>query len=60
MKAPESNLREEYARYFFSLFDATLNQDEVGRRQAQAHLEDYLTRQGPRLWPSTGTAPGPV
>ena len=38
----EPNLREEYARYFFSVFDACLHQDEAGRRLAQQHLEDAL------------------
>lgn len=37
-------LRELYARYFFSVFDATVQQDEAGRRQAQAQLEDCLGR----------------
>jgi hypothetical protein len=43
----EPSLREEYARYFFSLFDACLHEDEVGQRQAQAQLEEALTRVGP-------------
>lgn len=37
-------MREVYARYFFSLFDAAQHHDDAGRRQAQAHLEDFLDR----------------
>jgi hypothetical protein len=47
----EPSLREEYARYFFSLFDACLHEDAVGQRQAQAHLEEALTRVGPLAAP---------
>jgi hypothetical protein len=53
-------MREVYARYFFSLFDASLHADEVGRRQAQQHLEDYLTRQSACAWAGVGPAPEAV
>ncbi|HEY9722618.1 MAG TPA: hypothetical protein V6D47_11420 [Oscillatoriaceae cyanobacterium] len=35
-------LADVYARYFFSVFDACLNEDGLGLRQAQETLEDYL------------------
>jgi hypothetical protein len=47
----EPCLRTEYARYFFSLFDACLHDDAHGQRQAQAHLEEALTRVGPLTAP---------
>lgn len=56
----ERNMREVYARYFFSLFDADKNQDDVGRRQAQAHLEEFLTKQGACLWPAQEGAAEPA
>jgi 3-methyladenine DNA glycosylase AlkC len=36
------SLREVYAQYFFSVFDASLHQDEAGRRLAQQCLEASL------------------
>jgi hypothetical protein len=47
MERSEPSLREEYARYFFSLFDACLHDDTLGQRQAQQQLEEVLTRVGP-------------
>lgn len=47
MEYTEPNLREEYARYFFSLFDACLHEDQVGQRQAQEQLEQVIARVGP-------------
>lgn len=47
MEAPEPSLREEYARYFFSLFDACVHEDPIGQRQAQQQLEEVLARVGP-------------
>jgi hypothetical protein len=43
MGGSPQHLREVYARYFFSVFDASLHQDEAGRRQAQQCLEDSLS-----------------
>ena len=41
------SLREEYARYFFSVFEAVLHDDNVGRREAQEQLEAALPRRAP-------------
>ena len=49
MGGPEQNLREVYAQYFFSVFDASLHQDDAGRRLAQQHLEDTLAQAGAML-----------
>jgi hypothetical protein len=46
MGAHHQTLREVYAQYFFSVFDASLHQDEAGRRLAQQHLEDSLVQAG--------------
>ncbi|MFN3430541.1 MAG: hypothetical protein ACK46X_11350 [Candidatus Sericytochromatia bacterium] len=46
MGGASQNLREVYAQYFFSVFDASLHQDEAGRRMAQQHLEDTLVASG--------------
>jgi hypothetical protein len=54
------SLKEVYARYFFSVFDACLNQDEVGRRQATEHLEESLSRLSAGLRPTVEASPGPV
>lgn len=43
MENRDQTLRELYARYFFSVFDATVQQDDVGRRAAQAQLEESLS-----------------
>lgn len=44
MECTDTNLREEYARYFFTVFEACLHDDEIGRRQAQDQLEEALAR----------------
>ena len=46
MGGQSQSLREIYAQYFFSVFDASLHQDEAGRRLAQQHLEDSLVQAG--------------
>ena len=46
MSADEPSLRDAYARYFFTVLDANLNEDEVGRRQAQTKLEEVLAAVG--------------
>ena len=42
----EPSLRDAYARYFFTVLDANLNDDEPSRRQAQQRLEDVLSAVG--------------
>lgn len=46
MSADEPSLRDAYARYFFTVLDANLNEDEVSRRQAQTKLEEVLAAVG--------------
>lgn len=52
----EQDLREVYARYFFSLFDASHHQDALGRREAHAHLEDFLASHRGAFFPEGGQA----
>ena len=51
MGGQPQSLREMYAQYFFSVIDASLHQDEAGRRLAQQHLEDSLGAAGATLCP---------
>ena len=46
MSADEPSLRDAYARYFFTVLDASLHDDEPGRRQAQTKLEEVLAAVG--------------
>lgn len=55
----EQDLREVYARYFFSLFDASHHQDALGRREVQAHLEEFLANYRGAFFPE-GSHPEPV
>ena len=42
----ETSLRDAYARYFFTVLDASLHDDEASRRQAQSKLEEVLSAVG--------------
>jgi hypothetical protein len=46
MSADEPSLRDAYARYFFTVLDASLHDDEASRRQAQTKLEEVLAAVG--------------
>lgn len=46
MREDESSLRDAYARYFFTVLDANLHEDEASRRQAQTKLEEVLSAVG--------------
>ncbi len=46
MSAEEPSLRDAYARYFFTVLDASLHDDEASRRQAQTKLEEVLAAVG--------------
>ena len=43
MGGHHQTLRDMYAQYFFSVIDASVHQDEAGRRLAQQSLEESLT-----------------
>lgn len=57
MAIASEGLTDVYARYFFSLFDACLHEDETGRLQAQAALEDHLKHLHEAPWPTANAEP---
>jgi hypothetical protein len=58
MGGNHQTLRDLYAQYFFSVFDASLHQDEAGRRLAQQCLEDSLTDSALVVPPGPEPSPG--
>ena len=47
-RVTDPSLREGYAKYFFSMLEARLHDDEQGQLDAREELEQLIVRTAPR------------